>query len=92
MFDNIGAKIRGLAKVISVLGIFASIVIGLFTVVVADVAGIIVIIVGMIASWCAGFFIYGFGQLIEDTQAIRKSNAAILKQLQNQTKKEIADK
>ena len=92
MFDNIGGKIRGLAKVISILGIIASIAVGLLNVIFSDEVGIIIIVVGMLISWISGFFIYGFGQLIEDAQAIRKSNAAILKLLQNHLKKEMDDK
>ena len=35
------------------------------------VAGILTIILGSLASWIGSFFTYGFGQLIENTDAIR---------------------
>ena len=35
------------------------------------VAGIMAIIVGVLVSWIGSFLLYGFGQLVEDTHAIR---------------------
>lgn len=35
------------------------------------VAGIMTIIVGVLVSWIGSFLLYGFGQLVEDTHAIR---------------------
>ena len=35
------------------------------------VAGILTIIVGVLVSWIGSFLLYGFGQLVEDTHAIR---------------------
>ena len=75
MFDNIGGKIKKLAKIICWIGIVLSVIIG-----VAGIAngtsegianGIVVIIVGCLSSWIGSFFTYGFGQLIENTDAIR---------------------
>ena len=34
-------------------------------------SGIVIIIVGCLASWIGSFFTYGFGQLIENTDRIR---------------------
>jgi len=35
------------------------------------VAGILTIVVGVLVSWIGSFLLYGFGQLVEDTHAIR---------------------
>ncbi|MBS1409353.1 MAG: hypothetical protein HPZ74_00275 [Christensenellaceae bacterium] len=35
------------------------------------VVGILTIIVGVLVSWIGSFLLYGFGQLVEDTHAIR---------------------
>ncbi len=35
--------------------------------------GIVIIVVGVLASWIGSFMTYGFGQLIENTEEIKKS-------------------
>lgn len=40
------------------------------------VAGIMTIIVGVLVSWIGSFLLYGFGQLVEDTHAIRENTEA----------------
>ena len=35
------------------------------------VVGIMTIIVGVLVSWIGSFLLYGYGQLVEDTRAIR---------------------
>lgn len=35
------------------------------------VAGILTIVFGVLLSWIGSFLLYGFGQLVEDTHAIR---------------------
>ena len=77
MFDNIGGKIKGLAVTICVIGIMASVIgaIGLWAMnnyrnpTVA--LGIVVLVGGCLLSWIGSFFMYGFGQMIEDIAAIR---------------------
>lgn len=75
MFKNIGGKIKGLAKVICIIEIAASIVAGF------DMMGsghndamvgmgLAVMIGGSLVSWIGSFFIYGFGELIENTTVI----------------------
>ena len=88
MFSNIGGKIKTLAKVLCWIGIAASLITGIAAIssgntavrvngsysnVSGTAAGIAVIIIGCLASWIGSFFAYGFGQLIEDTAAIRKN-------------------
>lgn len=73
MFDNIGGKIKTLAVILCVLGIIAS-----FAGAVALWAqssryndtileGVAILVAGCIGSWVGSFFIYGFGQLIENS-------------------------
>ena len=77
MFDNIGGKIKNLATVICVIGIIASVILAIalwsqnerYNPTVA--LGFGVLIGGCVGSWVGSFFMYGFGQLIEDTSAIR---------------------
>lgn len=79
MFDNIGGKIKTLAVVVCVVGMIASLI---FAIVLWSMdsyrtptiaLGFGVLIGGCVASWVGSFFMYGFGQLIEDTGAIRKA-------------------
>ena len=87
MFDNIGGKIKTLAQVICWIGIIASVIwaislwsqnsryyntIGL---------GFGVLVGGSLSSWLGSFFMYGFGELIEETTLNRQINAEILKHL-----------
>ena len=83
MFDNIGGKIKTLAKVCCALGIIASLLSG--TVILSNDSyyrpttglGIIVIVVGCLASWIGSFATYGFGELIETTVDNNKQLKAI---------------
>ena len=82
MFDNIGGRIRTLARFICLIGFVASGVamIGIwitgggmtgqggFTI---FAMGLMAGLLGVVASWVLGCLSYGFGQLIEDTQALR---------------------
>lgn len=77
MFSNIGGKIKALATGICILGMITSVVSAIVlwaqntryndTI----VSGIGVLVGGCFASWVGSFFMYGFGQLIEDTALIR---------------------
>lgn len=83
MFDNIGRRIKGLARMVFLVGlVFSGIgMIGMwitgvglgdhaggFTI---FLAGLLIGAVGCLLSWIAGCLIAGFGQLVDDTEAIR---------------------
>ncbi len=80
MFDNIGSKIKTVAATIAWLGIIGSIIIGIIIIAEANdsyypsatetLSGWLVIIVGSLSSWVSSFTLYGFGQLIENTDII----------------------
>lgn len=80
MFDNIGGKIKTVATTIAWLGIIGSIIIGIIIIAEANdsyypsatetLSGWLVIIVGSLSSWVSSFTLYGFGQLIENTDTI----------------------
>lgn len=83
MFDDIGKKIKTLAKVVCVLGIIFSIIFGgrimirgfsspgddLFF------EGVLIIVIGCISSWLSVFVLYGLGELIDKTSSIEKMMA-----------------
>jgi hypothetical protein len=84
MFNNAGRKIKGYATFVTVLGIIFS-VIGAIAVWSASsyaygsasgglvATGFLVLVGGVIFSWVGGLMVYGFGQLVDDTQAIRQN-------------------
>mgnify|MGYP003310986086 CR=1 FL=1 len=85
MYNNIGRKIKGLAKIIAYGGIVLCIIGGLSAFFILsdeyyteDIAfiGIIVAVVGSIMCWLSGFFVYGFGELVDQTQQINAKLSA----------------
>lgn len=77
MFENIGKKIKGLAKVVAYLGMIASVIGGISIMAdgsdVAILIGLLVMISGMIAAWIGSFFAYGFGQLVDNSDKLVKA-------------------
>ena len=85
MFDNIGEKIKMLAKAIFCVGVTASVVGGFVSLLIvgAGELGAILFVaipaVGSLLSWASSLVIYGFGELV--------SNSAIIARKENDTKK-----
>ena len=76
MFDNIGGKIKALAKIMCWVGIIGFVILAMITFVNASeagsylsgsliVLGFVFLIIGPLVSWVFSFFMYGFGELIE---------------------------
>lgn len=76
MFDNIGGKIKGLAEIITWIGIIASVVTGAAAIWIngeADegiIVGLLIMAFGSLLSWLMSFLLYGFGELIYKTSVI----------------------
>lgn len=79
MFSNIGAKIKGLAKVLfwisvigSMIGAFAVIAFGVMKggddVFISIIIGVAIVVVGIIFAWLSNFMLYGYGELIDTNQ------------------------
>lgn len=91
MFDNIGGKIKTVAKTIAWLGIIGSIIVGFSMIAEANDSyyyyyhpsatetwsGWLVMIVGSLSSWVSSLTLYGFGQLIENTDTISSEMESI---------------
>ena len=91
MFSNIGGKIKTLAKILCWVGIVLSVLSGVilmasggesritvngsYAEVSPVLGGILIIVIGCLASWIGSFFAYGFGQLIENSDEIRMNTA-----------------
>lgn len=71
MFDNIGGKIKKLAKVCAWIGIIGSILGGLGTFAIGGILGFLFVAgLGCLLSWVGAFGLYGFGQLIENSDKL----------------------
>ena len=71
MFKNIGGKIKNLAVAITCIGIILSIVVG--GVIISEgesTVGLLVMLVGFLASWISTFILYGFGQMVENSDKL----------------------
>ncbi len=84
MFENIGGKIKVLAKVLCWIGIVLSVIIAISMFDSANDAygaaedmymtmGIVYLILGPLLSWVGSFFAYGFGELVETAIMIEKN-------------------
>ena len=70
MFTNIGHKIKILAQILCWGGIIISVGIGISLFDVSELTGCIVLLAGPCISWPSSFFMYGFGQLVENSDII----------------------
>ena len=73
MYDNIGGKIKGFAKVSFIVAAIAEVITGI-ALMATDVDlilyGLLILIVGPIIAWVSSWLLYGFGQLIENSDII----------------------
>lgn len=81
MFENIGGKIKTLAKVICWIGIILSLLVGVALIVTGLVAGgtngitavvygVLIAVMGSFLSWIGAFVTYGFGEIVDNTRKI----------------------
>lgn len=85
MFDDVGNKIKGVASVLCWIGIICSILLGLILIsggaslnsgyysngagTALIIEGLIVMVVGCLFSWIGSLMVYGFGELIDNSNA-----------------------
>ena len=80
MFINIGSKIKGLAKIITWVGVIGSFLIGLTFMALFYsngtlelLAGFAIVLIGSLLAWVSSFILYGFGELVENSDRIAES-------------------
>lgn len=91
LFDNIGAKLKKLAKIIFVLIFVGSIIMAIVSVtnryMISGFAIIMTflvdIIVGFVAGWCSSVALYAFGELIECSRQQVDQNEVMIDLLKN---------
>ena len=72
MFDNIGRKVKTLATVSCIIGIVASIILGLMLFSIHVIYGLIVAMLGSFISWLSSLALYAIGQSAENSDKILK--------------------
>ncbi|MBQ8254040.1 MAG: hypothetical protein IJY94_00885 [Clostridia bacterium] len=73
MYANIGKKIMALAIILAVVMMLASFGYGIYLLTKNQAAvGALTMVFGPITSWISGFFLYGFGRLIDNTDYIAR--------------------
>jgi len=98
MFENSGNKIKIWAKVLAFIGILASITTGIVMMsggmMISEYTNgnamiwpsLLVIVVGSLASWIASLFMYTFGDIAEQTAAMRHAIDKMQADLHSQLK------
>lgn len=71
MFKDIGNKIKFFAEIVCIIGIFLSVIVGINTMLNKSISnGLLIAVLGTLFSWLAVFALYGFGQLIDNSERI----------------------
>lgn len=76
MFNNIGGKIKTLAKVIFIIEIVLAFIAGIAFMATDDsliVVGLLVMVILPIAGWVSSWFLYGFGEIIDKLCEIERN-------------------
>lgn len=87
MFENPGAKIKGLAKTffwIEVIGVVLAVLAmgdDLFEEVSGLIAAVAILVIGVGVAYISALFLAAFGELVQTNTEIKESNEAILAKL-----------
>ncbi len=87
MFDNIGEKIKTLAKVLTILGSALSVLYGLVLMVSDEgvfFSGIFIMIFGSLLSWVGSFTLYGFGEVINQLEDSNENSRKLYRMLKKE--------
>jgi len=76
MYDNIGGKIKGLAKASFIVAAIAEVITGIALMATDEDLigyGLLVMFVGPIVAWVSSWLLYGFGELIDKASDIERN-------------------
>ena len=65
MYDNIGSKLKGLARVIFAIALIVLLVVGFVSMGSNPIFGVTVIVLGTVGAWCSSLVLYGLGKVID---------------------------
>ena len=95
MFNNVGGKIKAVAKVTAWIGIAICVIYGFVMLVsMEDMAliGLLIMTVGSLASWISALVLYGFGELVENSGIIANKKEKAADNKPQEKKNEAIDK
>lgn len=75
MFDDIGSKLKPFAKVYTVIGMGIVMIAAIILLFSIGFLGFVYGVIGCISVWATGAMMYGIGQAVENTDALRKKLA-----------------
>lgn len=90
MFEDVGAKIKGAAIAMFVIEVIAAIVCG--CIFINEPYGWIILILGPVIAWMFSIVVYGFGQLVENSDLLaldKRNDASSEKEVIDAEKKEV---
>jgi hypothetical protein len=76
MYDNIGGKIKGLAKAGFIVEAIVAVITGIALMASDDdliIVGVLVLLLGPIVAWVSSWLLYGFGEIIDKTCSIERN-------------------
>ena len=80
MYDNIGGKIKGLAKATFIVEAIAAIIVGIVLLVETDEWWCaLILFCGPIVAWVSSWLLYGFGEIIDELCDIEHNTGMIMK-------------
>lgn len=84
LYDNIGGKVKRLAKWTFIVGTIGALIIGLALIFIYEdliLYGFVTLIYGSIVAWVSSWTLYAFGELVEKTSENENNTRNILKQV-----------
>ncbi len=88
MFENIGSKIKKLAEVLCIINAIATAIAGIvMTALTQNGVFLLLMIVGPLLAWVSSSFMYGLGELIENSYIIARNSSLIAKNTINKIDK-----
>lgn len=89
MYDNIGGKIKGLAKAVFIVETIAAAITGI-ALMASDEdlipSGLLVMVLCPLVAWVSSWLLYGFGELIEKTCDIARNTHGGVRKSEAQSK------
>ena len=88
MYDNIGGKIKGLAKTMFIVEAIGAVITGIALLATDDdfiLVGLLTLFCGPIVAWVSSWILYAFGELVEKTCDNENNTRQILEILNEKT-------
>lgn len=89
MYENIGGKIKGLAKAVFVIETIITVIAGFILIAMDEdlsLLGFFLLIVGPLISWLLSLLLYGFGELIDKASEIERNTRSGEKKSETQAR------